>query len=141
MQGEGEVAVKSAKVWAHSPTAASCTVTNDREQTIAAVFSPRAEGFTPLEIQAASLAACIAASVRIAARAADIGPLGQLDVEVEAIKAVDEPSRLGRFEVAVRFSDPLDEAVQDRLIHAAEDICTISNTLRAGDTVVVGRRA
>ncbi|MEO3389388.1 OsmC family protein [Mesorhizobium sp. CAU 1741] len=135
------MAVKSAKVWASSATAASCTVSNDRDQSIEAVFSPRAEGFTPLEIQAAALAACIAASVRIAARAADIGALGQIDVEVEAIKAEDEPSRLGRFEIVVHFSDPLDEAVQQRLIEAAEDICTISNTLRAGDTLVVGRAA
>ena len=135
------MAVKSARIWARSATAASCTVTNDRDQAIQAVFSPRAEGFTPLEIQAAALGACIAASVRIAARAADIGALGQIDVEVEAIKAEDEPSRLGRFEIVVHFSDPLDAAVQNRLIEAAEDICTISNTLRAGDTLVVGRAA
>lgn len=135
------MAVKSAKVRAHSATAASCTVTNDRDKVIEAVFSPRADGFTPLEIQAAALAACIAASIRIAARAMDVGQLGEIDVEVEAIKAEDEPSRLGRFEASVTFSDPLDTDIQDRLIHAAEDICTISNTLRAGDTVVSGRRA
>ena len=135
------MAVRSASVSARSATAASCVVTNDRNQVIEAVFSPRAEGFTPLEIQAAALAACIAASVRIAARAADIGALGQIDVDVEAIKAEEEPSRLGRFEVVVHFSDPLDEAVRHRLVEAAEDICTISNTLRAADTVVVGRPA
>lgn len=135
------MAVRSASVSARSATAASCVVTNDRNQVIEAVFSPRAEGFTPLEIQAAALAACIAASVRIAARAADVGALGQIDVDVEAIKAEDEPSRLGRFEVIVHFSDPLDDAVRRRLVDAAEDICTISNTLRAQDTVVVGRPA
>lgn len=135
------MAVKSAKVRAHSATAALCTVTNDRDKVIEAVFSPKADGFTPLEIQAAALAACIAASVRIAARAMELGPLGEIDVEVEAIKAEDEPSRLGRFDVSVAFADPLDDAVQDRLIEAAEDICTISNTLRAGDTIVAGRRA
>lgn len=135
------MAVKSVKVHARSETAALSRVSNDRGKTIDAVFSPNADGFTPLEIQAAALAACIDASVRIAARQAGIGPLGALDVEVEAIKAEDEPSRLGRFEASVTFSDPLDTDVQDRLIHAAEDICTISNTLRAGDTVVAGRRA
>ncbi len=135
------MAVKSAKVRAHSATAALCTVTNDRDKVMEAVFSPKADGFTPLEIQAAALAACIAASVRIAARTMEFGQLGEIDVEVDAIKAEDEPSRLGRFEVSVAFADPLDDAVQDRLIEAAEDICTISNTLRAGDTIVAGRRA
>lgn len=135
------VAVKSAKVRAHSATAALCTVTNDRDKVIEAVFSPRAEGFTPLEIQAAALAACIAASVRIAARNIDLGQLGDVDVEVEAVKAEDEPSRLGTFEVVVRFGDMLDEATQDRLIEAAEHICTISNTLRAGDTIIAARQA
>jgi uncharacterized OsmC-like protein len=135
------VAVKSARVRAHSASAALCTVSNDRGRIIEAVFSPKADGFTPLEIQGAALAACIAASIRIAARAMDFGQLGDIDVEVEAIKAEDEPSRLGRFEVVVQFSDPLDGDVQDRLVEAAEDICTISNTLRAGDTLVVGRRA
>jgi uncharacterized OsmC-like protein len=134
------VAVKSAKVRARSANAALCIVTNDRDKVIEAVFSPRAEGFTPLEIQAASLAACIAASVRIAARDMDIGQLGDVDVDVEAIKAQDEPTRLGTFDIVVRFGDKLDEATQDRLVEAAEHICTISNTLRAGDTIVAGRR-
>ncbi|TKT83001.1 OsmC family protein [Aquamicrobium sp. LC103] len=135
------MAVKSARVFAHSATAAACRISNDRDQVIDAVFSPKADGFTPLEIQAAALAACIAASVRIAARAANLGQLGEIDVTVDAIKAEDEPSRLGRFEVAVHFGDALDDATQDRLVEAAEDICTISNTLRAGDTVIAGHRA
>ncbi|HTV69966.1 MAG TPA: OsmC family protein [Rhizobiaceae bacterium] len=135
------MAVKSAKVQARSATAALCTVSNDRGKIIEAVFSPNAPGFTPLEIQAAALAACIASSVRIAARNLDIGALGDVDVDVEAIKAEDEPSRLGRFEAVVRFGDALADDVKDRLVHAAENICTISNTLRAGDTIVAGRRA
>ena len=135
------MAVKSARIWARSATAASCTVTNDRDQAIQAVFSPRSEGFTPLELQAAALVACIAASVLISAPPADIRVLRQIDGEVEAIKAEDEPSRLGRFEIVVHVADPLDDAVQNRLIEAAEDSCTISNTLSAGDTLVVGRAA
>jgi len=135
------MAVKSAKVHAHSATAALCTVANDRGKVIEAVFSPHAQGFTPLEIQASALAACIAASLRIAARNMQIGALGDIDVEVEAIKAEDEPSRLGTFQVLVRFGDALDDEVKDRLVEAAEHICTISNTLRAGDTVIVGRHA
>lgn len=133
------MAVKSVRVHARSDTAALSRVSNGRGQTIDAVFSPRAEGFTPLEIQAAALAACIDASIRIAARQAELQPLGGLDIEVEAIKAEDAPSRLERFEISVDFADPLEDDVKARLVTAAEDICTISNTLRAGDTIVHGR--
>lgn len=132
------MAVTSVKVRARSENAALSQVSNDRGRTIDAVFSTRADGFTPLEIQAAALAACIDASVRIAARRDEIGALGALEVAVEAIKAADAPSRLGRFEVVVTFADPLDEAVKTRLVEAAEEICTISNTLRAGDAIIAG---
>jgi uncharacterized OsmC-like protein len=132
------MAVKSVKVHASSPTAAHCRVENDRNQAIEAVFSPSAPGFTPLEIQASALAACIASSVRIAARNLGVGQLGRIDVDVEATKAADEPSRLGTFHAIVRFGDALDPAVKQRLVAAAENICTISNTLRAGDTIVTG---
>lgn len=128
--------VKSAKVHARSETAALCKVDNDRGQVIDAVFSASAQGFTPLEIQAAALAACIAASIRIAARDLHVGPLSAIDVEVEAVKAENAPSRLGSFHCIVGFSDDLDEDIKHRLVEAAEQICTISNTLRAGDTVI-----
>lgn len=130
------MAVTSVKVHAKSPTAAHCTVANDRNRTIEAVFSPSAPGFTPLEIQGAALAACIASSVRIAARNLGVGALGQVDVEVEATKVADAPSRLGSFHAIVRFGDALDAEVKLRLVEAAEHICTISNTLRAGDTII-----
>jgi uncharacterized OsmC-like protein len=131
------MAVKSVKVHATSRTAAQCTIANDRNLTIEAVFSPSAPGFTPLEIQASALAACIASSLRIAARNTGVGSLGAIDVDVEATKAPDEPSRLGAFHAIVRFGDALDDATKHRLVEAAEHICTISNTLRAGDTIIV----
>lgn len=130
------MAVKSAKVHARSETAALCRVGNDRGQTIDAVFSASALGFTPLEIQAAALAACIAASIRIAAREAGMGPLAAVDVDVEAVKAEEGPSRLASFRCTVHFEDDLDDGTKARLVEAAEHICTISNTLRAGDTVI-----
>jgi len=133
------LAVTSVRIEAHSNTAALCRVSNDRGRTIDAVFSPRADGFTPLEIQAAAVAVCIDASVRIAARKAEVGAIGELAVVVEATKAEDAPSRIGRFDITVRFTDPLDDEVKSRLVEAAEHICTISNTLRAGDTIIVGR--
>ncbi|WP_173932551.1 OsmC family protein [Chelativorans sp. Marseille-P2723] len=130
------MAVKSAKVHARSETAATCKLTNDRHQEIAAVFSTQARGFTPLELQAAALAACICASVRIAANNLKIGRLKGIDVEVEAVKAEDAPSRLATFHCIVKFEDDLDDETQEELVEAAEHICTISNTLRAGATIL-----
>ena len=63
--------------------------------------------------------------------------MGSIDVEVEAFKAEDPPSRLKTFQAEVRFHDALDDAVKTQLVMAAEHICTISNTLRAGDTVIL----
>lgn len=130
------MAAVSVTVHAQSDGAALSRISNGRGQGLDAVFSLRAAGFTPLELQAAALAACIDASLRIAARQQGLGPLGSLDVAVEASKAEDPPSRLGRFVISVRFGDDLDAQVQAGLIAAAEDICTISNTLRAGDVIV-----
>jgi uncharacterized OsmC-like protein len=130
------MAVKSVRVEARSEGASLSRVHNDRGQSVDGVFSPQAEGFTPLELQAAALAACIDASVRIAARQEKIATLGELSVAVVANKAEDLPSRLGAFAVTVSFGDPLDDALKARLVAAAEDICTISNTLRAGDIAV-----
>lgn len=126
------MAVTSVKVRAQSESAALSRVSNDRGQALDGVFSGRAKGFTPLELQAAALAACLDASLRIAARRAGLDGLGGLAVEVEAIKAGDAPSRLGQFRFSVQFDDALDARTRAELIAAAEDICTISNTLRAG---------
>lgn len=133
------MATLSVTVHAQSDAAALSRIDNARGQSLDAVFSMRAAGFTPLELQAAALAACIDASIRIAARQQGLASLGHLDVTVEATKAEDAPSRLGRFEVAVRFADQIAPDMQARLVRAAEDICTISNTLRAGDAVVTAR--
>jgi uncharacterized OsmC-like protein len=134
------MAVKSVRVKAHSSSASLSSVQNDRGRSVDAVFSPRADGFTPLELQAAALAACIDASVRLAARQEGAGSIGGLEVEVIASKAEDLPSRLDDFEVIVTFNDPLDGDAKNRLVEAAEAICTISNTLRSGEAKVHARR-
>ena len=124
------------KVHSRSENATLSRVGNDRGAVMDVVFSSRAKGFTPLEVQAASLAACMDVSLRIAAQRAWLDRLGALTVSVAANKAEDAPSRLALFEISVQFDDPLDPALQASLAAEAEKICTISNTLHADDVVI-----
>lgn len=127
------------KVRARSKDAARSHITNARGGAMDIVFSSRIKGFTPLEVQAAALAACMDVSLRIAARQAGLSGLGDIAVSVEAAKADAAPSRLARFNIEVSFSDTLDEDMKARLVREAEAICTISNTLAARDVVITSR--
>ena len=130
----------SVNIRATTSAPAQLMVDNGRGQTINVGLSPSSPGFTPLELQASALAACIAASVRIAARNAGVEKLGGVEVDLRATKAEDAPSRLARFEFSVAFSDDLDPQLQSKLIEDAERICTISNTLRSDPPVVISHR-
>ncbi|ODT17645.1 MAG: hypothetical protein ABS35_25345 [Kaistia sp. SCN 65-12] len=100
---------------------------------LSVVTRPSAEGFSPVDLLAASLASCIAISVQSAARAE--GRLAEIDrvtVRVIPEKAEGEPSRIARFATTVTIDGSLDAAGKARLVAAAETLCTVSNTLRAG---------
>ena len=127
------------KVQARSKDATRSHVTNARGGDMDIVFSSRIDGFSPLEVQAAALAACMDVSLRIAARQAGLNGLGDIAVSVEAAKAEAAPSRLARFDIEVSFSDTLDEDMKARLVSEAETICTISNTLAAKDVTITSR--
>lgn len=135
------MAVRSVSAHGHSDTGTGAAIDNGRGAVLSSVFSPIAKGFSPIELLAASLAACMDASVRIAARREGISPLGALDVAVIATKAEGAPSRLQRFDVTVTFANDIAPEIKARLVAAAEDICTVSNTLRAADNEVRAKGA
>lgn len=135
------MALKSVTVRTAYASQTRLSVDNTRGSTLDVALSPSAPGFSPLELQASSLAACIAMSVKIAARQEGLPPLEQVAVEVVATKAADEPSRLKTFAATVTIGDPLPPGKIEDLVRAAEDICTISNTLRSGDVEIVARSA
>lgn len=135
------MALKSVTVRAAYASQTRLSVDNSRGASLDVALSPSAPGFSPLELQASSLAACIAMSVKIAARQDGLPPLEQVAVEVVATKAADEPSRLRNFVATVTVGDPLPPGKIEDLVRAAEDICTISNTLRSGDVEIVARSA
>ncbi|TPN76034.1 OsmC family protein [Mesorhizobium sp. CU2] len=90
-----------------------------------------APGFSPLDLLYASLAACMVLSARIAASRLGVADrLGEVKADVTGEKAKDEPSRIAAFAVRLDIAGDLDAATKARILADAEDICTVSNTLR-----------
>ncbi len=88
-------------------------------------------GFNPLDLLYSSLAACLALSARIAA--SHMGMLDRFEgvtVDVAGEKSAEEPYRIVRFDIKIEIAGDFDEATRAALAHAAEDICTVSNTLK-----------
>jgi len=89
------------------------------------------EGFNPLDLMFASLSACLVLSTRIAA-----SKLSLLDrfygasADVTGEKSSIEPYRVERFIVEMAIDGDLTEDERHRIIHMAEEICTVSNTLK-----------
>lgn len=88
-------------------------------------------GFNPLDLLYSSLAACLALGARIAAsRMAVLDRFEKVTVRVSGEKADEEPSRIVRFDVRIEIKGDFDEATRSGIAHMAEDICTVSNTLK-----------
>ncbi len=94
-------------------------------------------GFNPLDLLYSSLAACLALSARIAAsRMAVLDRFEKVTVHVSGEKADVEPSWIVRFDVRIEIKGDFNEATRSGIAHMAEDICTVSNTLK-GDAEFV----
>jgi uncharacterized OsmC-like protein len=88
-------------------------------------------GFNPLDLLYSSLSACLALSARIAAsRMGVLDRFEKVTVHVSGEKAEEEPSRIVRFDVRIEIMGDFDEATRSAIAHMAEDICTVSNTLK-----------
>lgn len=90
-------------------------------------------GFNPLDLLHASLAACMAMSARIVASRMDLlGQLHGIAVEVRGDKTEEDGrSRIARFDVVFSIDADIDDETKRLIIHEAEKICTVSNTLGA----------
>ncbi|MFK3779238.1 OsmC family protein [Agrobacterium sp. NPDC089420] len=94
-------------------------------------------GFNPLDLLYSSLAACLALSARIAAsRMGILDRFERVTVHVSGEKAEEEPSRIVRFDIRIGIEGDFDGPTRAAIAHAAEDICTVSNTLK-GDAQFV----
>lgn len=88
------------------------------------------DALSPSDLLMASLATCIAISMRQTAKAMSM-PLVVLEVSTLAVKATDLPSRFGRFEVVIRTGSPVDASKTEELLTRTKEMCTVGNTLGA----------
>ena len=108
------------------------SITTPTGGTLDVVTQVSAPGFNPLDLLYASLAACMVLSARIAATRLGVADrLGEVSADVGGEKAKDEPSRVETFTVRLEITGDLDAATKQRILAGAEDICTVSNTLRS----------
>ena len=97
-------------------------------------------GFSPIDLLYASLASCLVLSLRIAAvRKGIADKLDEVRVHVTGDKAEEGPSRVARLHIRFAISGGIDEATRGDLIAAAEEICTVSNTLRHKPDFLIAR--
>ncbi|WP_457299873.1 OsmC family protein [Phyllobacterium sp. P5_D12] len=106
-------------------------VTSETGGKIGVVTSVSEPGFSPIDLLYSSLSACIALSARIAASRLGVADrLGEVRVHVTGEKAHEGPSRIAHFDISIEIDGELDNATKHEIVEAAEEICTVSNTLR-----------
>ena len=85
---------------------------------------------SPPDLIMAALASCIGLSLEMVAQQMNVEP-GEIDIEINAAKALDLPNRFGSFDAVVHLEKVNDEKLANRLLKGAKEICTVSNTLNA----------
>lgn len=98
---------------------------------IGVVTGASEEGFNPLDLMFASLSACLVLSARVAAsKLSIIDRFGGASADVTGEKSAKEPYRIERFTVTITIDGDLTEGERHQIVHMAEEICTVSNTLK-----------
>lgn len=99
-------------------------------------------GFNPLDLLYSSLSACLVLSARIAASQMGIlDRITEISADVSGDKATEGPSRVQTFNIAFSIKGDIDDETRQKIAHAAEEICTVSNTIRGNPefaTVISG---
>ena len=92
-------------------------------------FAATGEGLCPVEFLLLSAAGCMALSVKAAALAAG-KPLSVIRVTAAATKCGDAPSRLSDVDLQIALVPALTHGESAQLIAAAQQLCTVTNTVR-----------
>ena len=101
--------------------------------------SPSMEGFNPLELLDASLAGCLALSLRIAARNLAMNDrLVSVSVEVVGAKAAEPPSRIARQTCRFTIEGDFNETERTALVEEAHKVCTIGNSYHSSIEIIDG---
>jgi uncharacterized OsmC-like protein len=100
---------------------------------------PSQPGFNPIDLLHAALAACLAMSARIAVREFGLADsLSEVVARVTGDKATDGPPRIASFHVVMCVKGNLTPQQQLLVIHRAEEICTVSNSLASKPVIEIG---
>ena len=95
-------------------------------------------GFNPLDLLFSSLAACLVISARIAAsRLGLIAHFAEARAHVTGEKSPEEPFRIQRLRIDLTIAGDLDQTQKMQISRMAEEICTVSNTLKSPPELVV----
>ncbi len=101
---------------------------------VAAGLGDHKEHSAPSDLILGALGSCLGLSFQVAAQQMKIDA-GRVSLEVRAEKATDLPSRFGSFAVKLALPDVSDQDVAQKLVKAAKEMCTVSNTLNAEVTI------
>jgi uncharacterized OsmC-like protein len=114
------------------------TVTSATGATIemsAALSSP---GYSPVDLMYAAVAGCLALSARIAASEMHVlDRFLSARVTVKGRKAVPPERRISHLDIGIEIEGDFDDATRAALIERAEQLCTVSNTLKNKPAFVV----
>jgi len=126
---------------AHLDRGGRPVVTNPDGTTIDIATGSSGSGLTPLVLLYSSLAACLVISARIAASELKLLPRFEaVTARVTGDKADGPPTRIGAIRSELSIAGALEDAERDAIVRRAEEICTVSNTLRGGANVSVTTR-
>jgi len=99
-----------------------------------------APGYSPVDLLYAAVAGCLALSARIAASEMHLlDQFVEARVAVTGRKALEPPRRISHLDVTIEIEGDFDEATKQALIERAEELCTVSNTLKGSPVFVVNR--
>ncbi len=106
--------------------------------TIDIVTGAAEPGFNPVDLLYASLASCLALSGRIAAsRLSLLNRLVGVQASVTGEKSEEEPMRVTRISVHLAVEGDFSAAERASIVHMAEEICTVSNTLKTSPSLAL----
>ncbi|MCX5496036.1 OsmC family protein [Kaistia dalseonensis] len=117
----------SAVIGRHGPA----SVTSATGGTVALNSGSSDPAFSPIDLLYAAVAGCLVVSARMAAH--EMGVLDRIEsvnAAVRGEKAADAPSRVDKLDITLDIVGELDEATKTALIARAEELCTVSNTLK-----------
>jgi len=111
-------------------------VYNEAGLQVIGTTAPNRSGLNPKELLEAALGLCVSISMqkKLARDGVDYDA-SEIEIEIAASKAQGVTDRFTDFKVTLKLPDSLDEAYKQELIEAAEEVCTIGNTLRNGAAI------